>query len=66
MVRGCKEMTNYLFLKKENTACTARQVLEILYPTFSPAGSNRCAQEEVVMTKFIEFLNLCEGKQLLH
>ena len=69
MMSGNHEMTYFLLLKK-NTSLTAKQVTRILRPAFSPPGSNRRADEELVMTKLVEFLSLCEGtvtmKSLLH
>ncbi len=51
----------YFLLMKKTSPLTAKQVVRILRPAFSPSGSNRRVQEEVVMTKFVEFLGLCEG-----
>lgn len=60
MMSGNQEMTYFLLLKK-TSPLTAKQVARILRPAFSPPGSNRRADEEVVMTKLVEFLGLCEG-----
>lgn len=61
LITGNCEMANFLFLKSE-ASFTARQVVRILRPEFSLPGSNRRDPEELVMTKFFEFLKLCEGK----
>ena len=51
----------YFLMTKKTTPLTAKQIARILGPVFSPTGSNRHVQEEIVMTKFVEFLGLCEG-----
>ena len=60
LISGNKDMTYFLMMKK-TTPLTAKQIARILRPVFSPTGSNRHVQEEIVMTKFVEFLGLCEG-----
>ena len=63
MVSGIQDMANFLFIKTDATL-SAKQVVQILRPAFSPVGSNRRVQK-VVMTKFVEFLGLCEGNMKL-
>ena len=64
MVLGNQDMANFPFLKTDATF-SAKQVVQILRPAFSPVGSNHRVQEEVVMTKFVKFLGLCEGNMKL-
>ena len=53
-------MTNFLLLKTD-VSFTAKQVVQILHPAFSPVGSNRRVHEEMIMSKLVEFVGLCEG-----
>ena len=42
----------------------AESVLKILIPNFAPKGNQRRVAEEIVMAKFIDFLNCIEGTVL--
>ena len=47
MISENEDMTYYLLTKK-TTPLAAKQIARILQPAFSPTGSNRCIQEEVM------------------
>ena len=61
MVRTCHGMARFLFEHKDNIKLTSKMLQKIFKPEFPPQGSNTRSSQEIVFTKFLDFINCTDG-----
>ena len=61
LLRSCNGLTQYLFLHKTMHKIGAQEVLLHLKPLLLPVGHERRPNEEIVLSKIVEFVHSVEG-----
>ena len=61
LVRSCNGLAQYLFLHNAANKIGAQEALLLLKPMLSPVGHHKRPNEEIVLSKFVEFMHSVEG-----
>jgi hypothetical protein len=61
LIRKCDGLAQYLLQYRVDYKISAREVLAFLKPSMAHVGNQRKANEEVVLSKFVEFMQCLEG-----
>ena len=65
VIRTHPGMARFLFeYKKESNKMTSKMLQKIFKPELSPKGSNRRSSQEIVLAKFLDFVNCTDSLYL--
>lgn len=64
VIRTHPGMARFLFEYKESNKMTSKMLQKIFKPELSPKGSNRRSSQEIVLAKFLDFVNCTDGLYL--